>query len=236
VLCRRFGKALNMDKLVKQLRRDLATNPKKAAALGLMLLVALYFWGPLAWKWFSASGNKRSGKVNLASLILTDDPAEPSQQSKARGGAKFKWEKARQLIRQDPRMVSAVFDPSWHDPFGKPISPVQDSVVEAAQTEAATSAAAIAEAKNLGIVLESVIISLRSRVATINGEACHEGDVITVKDKQHKGTTYRFRVVRIRRQGVDLEVGGRTFTLELMQPRLSSGDEIERGKRESKLP
>jgi hypothetical protein len=225
-----------MDKLVKQLRRDLAANPKKAAALGLMILVALYFWGPLAWKWMSASGNKRSGKANLASLILTDDPAEPSQQSKARGGAKFKWEKARQLIRQDPRMVSATFDPSWHDPFGKPIAPAQDPIVEAAQAEAATAAAAMAEAKNLGIVLEGVIISLRSRVATINGEACHEGDVITVKDKQDKGTTYRFRVVRIRRQGVDLEVGGRTFTLELTQPKLGSGDEIERGKKKSNVP
>ncbi|MBW8884592.1 MAG: hypothetical protein JF612_07410, partial [Planctomycetia bacterium] len=99
---RQLVKAVNLEKLAKQLRRDTAANPKKAAALGLMILVALYFWGPLAWKWFSASGSKRSAKTSLASLILTDDPVEPSQQTKARGGAKFKWEKARQLIKQDP--------------------------------------------------------------------------------------------------------------------------------------
>src|SRR6266576_3193818 len=117
---RASGKAVNLEKLAKQLRRDLAANPKKAAALGLMVLVALYFWGPLAWKWVAAGGNKRNSKVNMASLILTDDPVEPSHQTKVRGGAKFRWEKARQLIRQDPHMVSATFDARWIDPFGKP--------------------------------------------------------------------------------------------------------------------
>jgi hypothetical protein len=217
---------VNLDKLVKQLRRDLAANPKKAAALGVMLLVALYFWGPLAWKWFS-TGGKRTGKVNMASLILTDDPAEPSQQSKARGNAKFKWEKARQLIRTDPRMISATFDPSWHDPFGKPMGAASgagnDPNSEAAQAESAV------DAGNLGLVLGSVMIGPRSRVATINGEVCHEGDIVTVTQKD-KGTTHRLRVVKIRREGVTLEVGARVFTLELNQPRLAQGDEIERGK------
>jgi len=222
---------VNLEKLAKQLRRDLAANPKKAAALGLMVLVALYFWGPLAWKWLSASGNKRNNKVNMASLILTDDPAEPSQQSKVRGGAKFRWEKARQLIRNDPQMVSATFDVSWIDPFGKPaVVATQDPTSEAAQTEAAASAAAAFEPGTLGIVLGSVMIGPRSRVATINGEPCHEGDVVAVTDKQDKAVTNRFRVARIRRQGVDLEIGSRTFTLELKQPKLAPGDQIEHGK------
>jgi len=173
-------KAVNLEKLVKQLRRDLAANPKKAAALGLMILVAGYFWGPLAWKWFSASGSKRSAKANLASLILTDDPVEPSQQIKARGGAKFKWEKARQLIKQDPRMVSANFDVAWIDPFGQPAGAVEpDPVGNVSAEDMAVKAAAAAanaplDAGELGLKLGGVLIGSRSRVATINGEPCHE--------------------------------------------------------------
>jgi hypothetical protein len=41
---------VKLDKLVKQLRRDATANPKKTALLGVMALVALYFWGPLLWK------------------------------------------------------------------------------------------------------------------------------------------------------------------------------------------
>jgi hypothetical protein len=225
------GKAVNLEKLVNQFRRDLAANPKKAAALGLMVLVALYFWGPLAWKWLSPTGNKRSSKVNMAALILTDDPVDPSQQSKVRGGAKFRWEKARQLIRHDPRMISAAFDPSWTDPFGQPATTAnENSATEAAETEAGAAATAAAEPGSLGIVLGSVMIGPRTRVATINGEACHEGDTVTVADKQDKSKTYRFSVVRIHRQSVELDIGGRKFTLEQAQPKLAHGDEFERGK------
>jgi len=223
-----------LEKLAKQLRRDLAANPKKAAVLGLMVLVALYFWGPLAAKWISTGDGKRNNKVNLASLILTDDPVEPTQQSKARGGAKFRWEKARQLMRHDPRMTSASFDATWLDPFGKPpASAAPDAAAEAAaESEAAALAAAAPpiEPSDLGIKLGSVLIGPRTRVATINGEACHEGDTVAVADKNDRAVTHHFRVVRIRRQSVELESGGRTVLVELVQPKLAHGDELERSK------
>jgi len=223
-------KAVNLEKLAKQLRRDTVANPKKAAALGLMILVALYFWGPLAWKWFSVHGGKRSAKSNLASLILTDDPAEPSQQSKARGGAKFRWEKARQLIKQDPRMVSANFDVAWIEPFGKPAAAVQPETTVGAtaeETEPIAVAAAPLDASELGLKLGGVLIGSRRRVATINGEPCHEGDVISVTTKKEdKEETIQLRVVRIRRQAVELDLAGRTLLLEMAAPKLQRGDEI----------
>jgi hypothetical protein len=231
---RQLVKAVNLEKLAKQLRRDTAANPKKAAALGLMILVALYFWGPLAWKWFSASGSKRSAKTSLASLILTDDPVEPSQQTKARGGAKFKWEKARQLIKQDPRMISANFDLGWIDPFGKPAGETKaEHATEKSPEETVGRPAANAalDAGELGLKLEGVLIGSRSRVATINGEPCHEGDMISVSTKKEdKEETIQLRVVRIRRQAVELDMNGRTLLLELAQPKLQRGDEIGKQK------
>jgi hypothetical protein len=224
----RPGETVNLDKLGKQLRRDMAANPKKAAMLALMMLVALYFWGPLAWRWLSAQGSKRSSKVNLASLILTDDPAEPSHQNKARGGAKFKWERARELIRQDARMRSASFDVSWHDPFGKPAGGAAIDT-SAATTKAAAEAMAL-QAENAGLVLESVIVGPRTRVATINGESCREGDRISVPNKQDPETRLEFRVVRIYRHAVELEVGEQRVMLALVPPTLAQGDELQRNK------
>jgi hypothetical protein len=67
-------------------------------------------------------------------------------------------------------------------------------------------------------------------VATINGEACHEGDVLEITDKMDKSVSRRFRVVKIMREGVEVEIGGRTLMLDLKQSKLEHGDEIERGR------
>ena len=86
--CRRASlvETVKLDKLTKQLRRDIAANPKKAAALGLMVLVALYFWGPLVWSWFAPAAARESSKASNVALILTDDPAEPARQGQGPRG------------------------------------------------------------------------------------------------------------------------------------------------------
>jgi hypothetical protein len=222
---------VNLEKLAKQLRRDMSANPKKAAALGLMVLVALYFWGPLVAKWAAASRGQRMNKVNTAALILTDDPAELTHTSRGRTSGKFRWEKVRQLIRQDPQMVSATFDVSWIDPFGAPTADQSQQVAETLSLAAVDDVAtAEVEPSELGIVLGGIMIGPRNRVATINGEACHEGELLAIKDKNDKAVTHRFRVVRIRKSEVVLEEGGRTITVALAQTKLAHGDEIERGK------
>jgi hypothetical protein len=223
---------VNLEKLAKQLRRDAAANPKKAAVLGLMVVVALYFWGPLTWKWITAGGSKRSTKLTTAALILKDDPPEPTQSGRQRGGARFRWESARQLIRQDPLMASATFDLAWVDPFGTPAgAETTETMTDSPQDETTTATSiATADPSDFGIVLGGVMIGPRTRVATINGEACHEGDVIEVHDKINKSMNRRFRVVNITSAGVEVEIGGRTRMLELKQPKLAEGDDIERGR------
>jgi hypothetical protein len=224
--------AVNLDKISKQLRRDMAANPKKAALLGLMVVVALYFWGPLAWKFLSAAQRKQRSTANMASLILTDDPVDAAQPGKGRGTSKFRWDKVRQLIRQDARMVSAKFDADWIDPFGKGTDK-RDVVVEAPPEDPAIAAAAAAaaalaiEPKDLGIVLGGVLIGPRTRVATINGEACREGDKISIIPKGDPTSTIEFSVHRIMRQSVQLEMNGRIFTLELTPPKLGKGDQFK---------
>jgi hypothetical protein len=225
------GAVVTLDKLSKQLRRDMAANPKKAAALGLMVLVALYFWGPLVWRWVAASGNKRSDKTEMAALILTDDPAEPTQQTKARGGAKFRWEKVRQLIQEDRHMRSAAFDPTWTDPFGRgaKISLTETQTPPPAESATAAAASIAKEPEEFEIVLNGIFIGAKTRVATINGEPCYVGEMVALGDKDDT-TTQRARVKRIERQAVVLEMNGRAFRIELNAAKLARGDEIERPK------
>lgn len=219
---------MNLEKLSKQLRRDVAANPKKAALLGLMVVVALYFWGPLVWKFASAAGGKPRSNANLASLILTDDPSDSPQQGKARSGGKFRWDKVRQIIRQDPHMLPAAFDPNWVNPFGKSASEIARSVAAETPVEApaAATVAAAVDPKDLGIVLGGVMMGIRTRLATINGEACREGDVVSLKTKD-KTVVVELRVLKINRRSVQLESGGRVFTLELGSPELAHGDEFQ---------
>jgi hypothetical protein len=226
--------AVSLNKVTSQLRRDLAANPKKAAALALMVAVALYFWGPLAWKFVKASGAKQNNKANMASLILTDDPVEPSQQTKGGTRTKFRWEKVRQLIQQDPHMLSATFDVGWIDPFRNSATAAGE-VEPASETPtddpaAAAAAAAAIDPQSLGIALSGVMITPRNRFAMINGETCREGELISVADKRDKTVVYELRVLKVSRQSVQLEIGSKIFTLELSQPRLAHGDDFERGK------
>lgn len=224
--------AVNLDKLNKQLRRDMAANPKKAALLGLMVLVALYFWGPLVWKFVAAKQSKQRSAADMASLILTDDPVEAVQPGKSRGVTKFRWDKVRQLIRQDSRMFSAKFDSAWIDPFGKADTDKREVVAEALPDDSAVAAASAAAAqvidpKDLGIVLGAIMIGPRTRVATINGESCREGDIVTITAKGDATSTFEFRVHRIAKQSVQLAANGRIFALELTPPKLGNGDKFK---------
>jgi len=222
---------VNLDKLAKQLRRDVAANPKKAAALGLMLVVALYCWGPLVWSWMSSNQGKKTDQAQLANLILTDDPLEPADKAKNRSKARFRWEKVRPLLAQDPRMVSATFEDVWIDPFGKPVIATDQSGEPGAPggtTMVATSEAALTTPAEMGLTLSSVAIGPRRRAATISGERYYVGDEITSTNKDSGLPTAKFRVAKITSQGVELERNGKTFMLRLERSRLASGDQIER--------
>jgi hypothetical protein len=220
---------VSLTKLTSQLRRDIAASPQKAAALGLMIVVALYFWAPLIWGWIPARG-EGSGKVDMSKLVLTDEPAARPAGNAPRTAA-FRWEKVRQLVREDARMKPAAFDAAWYDPFGKP---APEPAPAEAEPMPATAQTPVTEPERTpepeltaaSLVLGGILIGPRSKVATINGEPCHEGDSLTVTDANDKSVQHQVRIARITRQQVELESNGHTLTLELASPRLSQGDSL----------
>lgn len=224
------GKLVKLDKLAKQARRDLAANPKKAAILGLMLLVAAYFWGPLLWKWLAPGGKAKGGKEGQTALILEDDPVEAAPQAKPGALRPFRWEKVRQQIRGDRFMVPAAYENHWPNPFAPlPVTTVTQQPIEG-ESQAAIGAAKTEKEltpDTAGLTLASVTISPRLRTATIGGRTYREGATITVGGGEDRtASAAAFRLVRVERQGVELEREGRTWWLEFDKSRLAQGDEI----------
>jgi hypothetical protein len=221
---------VKLDKLAKQARRDLAANPKKAAILGLMLLVAAYFWGPLVWKWFVPAG-KKGGKEGQTALILEDEPAEVTPQTKTGAAKPFRWEKVRQLIRGDRLMVPAAFEQAWPNPFAPPPGAAPAPVGPGGESPAGSAAiTALAEItpQTAGLKLTSVAIGPRRRTATIGGHTYREGAMIAVKGAEKQASiSAEFRLVRVEAQGVEVEREGKTWWLEFAKPSLAHGDEIE---------
>jgi hypothetical protein len=222
-----LGKAVKLDKLARQIRRDIAASPKKAAALGLMLVVALYFWAPMVWGWIGKGG--KSKPATAVGLILEDEPVDPAAKaSKAR--LVFAWEKIRKQIAADPRMTPAVFQPSWNDPFTNLEQRAETQASGAASTQ--TTGPSELDPDKAGLRLTSVVIGTRQRWATIGRESYLEGELVRPLAADGKPMPgIEFLLVRVDRHEVELARNGKTYILSLDRPVLAPGDEIDRERR-----
>jgi hypothetical protein len=221
---------VKLDKLAKQLRRDLLGNPKKAAALGLMVLVALYFWAPLVKKWLFPAGTS-AVTATVAGLILEDDP--DAVKTTTRGGKVFRWDRIRELMSKDERMTSAALEANFVDPFRAAQPPAHETVAahqpETAQPEPMPMPEHPAiDPATVGLTLASVVVGPRHSSAMINGRAYREGQTIRLSTGHSSGPTIEYKLVLIDRLGAELEGGGKTWRLSLPRAGLAQGDEITR--------
>jgi hypothetical protein len=218
-----IGKAVKLDKLARQLRRDISASPKKAAALGLMLVVAIYFWAPMVWGWIKPGSGKAQAS-SAGDVILEDDPVDPVVQA-SKSKHVFAWEKVRKHVAADPRMTPALLDPDWRDPFH--LLAGESASEQAIAAAALPPQAAEVDPAAAGLVLTSVAIGTRLRSATITGETYHEGEPVRPTDASGKPIgTLEFRLVKVELHSVELEHHGRTYKLELQRAKLAQGDEI----------
>jgi hypothetical protein len=216
---------VKLDKLARQLRRDISASPKKAAALGLMLVVACYFWAPMVWGWIKP-GRGQPRVTADSGVILDDDPPDPVTQAR-KSKHVFAWEKVRKAVTADPRMTSALFDTAWRDPFRHQGNQLTSEQALAAAAQGEKPIVPEVDPSSAGLTLTSVAVGPRRRSATIAGETYTEGE--TIKPVGADGQpvpSVEFRLVKVDYRGVELERSGRTYKLELQRARLAQGDEI----------
>lgn len=223
---------MKLDKLIKKLKREVLASPQKAGALGLLVLVAGYFWGPLVMKW----GKK--GAPSAASAVAT--PMQPSVASTgtitadaSEPTSNLGWQQIELLLAQDPLMRPASLELFEADPF---VASIPEKVVPAEETPVteAENPTEIAEAPSepaeYVVTLTSVVIGPRAKRATINGKAVREGEWLTLT-AENRVDPHQVLVKRITSQGVLLvpKIAGDAELFVPFKPHsLADGEQIQR--------
>ncbi|WP_254508908.1 hypothetical protein [Anatilimnocola floriformis] len=220
---------MKLDKLIKRLKKDAAASPQKAGALGLMLLVALYFWAPLVMK--SIKGKGKPGSGPAAKVIRGDDPvlvkaaAHPATNT-------AHWDRIRDTLAQDRLMQAAVHNADWRNPF-QPLAhaAATDTKIKPIEAKPETQLSAkppaveneLAEQLLSGVTLSSVLIGKKGPSAVIRGKLFRVGDVLLFGG-DNGAPKVEFRITAIDEQGVDLKFEGQPFRIERTKPTLASGE------------
>ena len=201
----------------------MTANPKKAAILGLMAVVAIYFWAPLVWKW--TAKDNAVVKVNSATPKGAEPVATPPKAEVAPTEAPRPkhppWQQIVQWIQSDSRTAPA---PPWsntRDPFQKAKTAVAETKVE----EEARPKPPVLTPASVGMVLTGTIIGPQRRIARISGKSYNEGQTIEVvkeKDKLHVS----FTLLEVHDRRAVLESQGERFELAIPEPSKSGKMEL----------
>jgi hypothetical protein len=225
---------MSRNKLLRQLRREATANPKKAAILGVLVLVALYFWGPLVWGWVvSEEGSveppssdaeqsqldRLVADADLTRARLHDTGSTPPRtpQNEEEKACPYPWTQLDAWMKEDPMTTPAEDVATWRDPFATVVS-----AEEMREREAAPAEAAQVTSETLEVELTGTLIGPRRRVAMIGGKAYREGQTLAI---DQSGRPVELRLVEVHPRRIVLEYEGNR--LELAIPERSTGGKIE---------
>ncbi len=240
----------NVVKLVrlgKKLCVSIATDPRKATALGIVVGVLFYFWNPLTWWQTTCDRAAVMPKAPAAVPSVPVLPVAMQQQPTAVKTTSYRpsWQQVAEWMRNDPRMMPALPLQQKRDPFevldvelangrldDRPLE-VQQSfpseknillppVKHATERHDVFRPSAASTAT--GLTLTGIVIGPERRVAQINGRAYAVGQTIRVV--QGEGTTpHHFQLIEIAPRRVVLAANGERF--ELTIPDFGKSERIE---------
>lgn len=218
---------MELSKWIKRLRREATANPKKAAVLGLLLVVALYFWAPLLRGWI--------GKKDLSEKDIAVAPAskgenafplraqETTTNKPAQEAAVHTWEEWDQWITRDPRTKAVKDLPVHRDPF-LPVRKVVQEKTEKPLTPKRIEPTRIAVTPaSLSMQLSSTVVGPSPRLAVINGKVYREGEVISLNKD---GRKVAFTLTQVRARQVILSSPDGRFELNLPERKRSGRLEL----------
>jgi hypothetical protein len=191
---------VNLAKLVKLAKKEFARNPKKVAILGVLLLVAGWFWAPLIWKSVGGSSSGTgSGKATVAATGTTaplgaapgTGVLPPSPTPAAASEPAVSWRQLREWMDADPRMAPVRAIESERDPFGPP--PNRGSAAGAQAIAESERARQDITPQEAGLKLTSTIVGPSRGLAKIGGKIYAEGERIIAR---HAGAQATGRATR----------------------------------------
>jgi hypothetical protein len=171
---------VSTNKWIKRLRRECTADPKKAAFLGLLMLVAVYFWAPLAWGWLTAASPTDRVSVPLAQSEVPMMPGHGNlaadSASRQADAPRYPWQELARWRNADPRTVATREPAAGRDPFRL----VQTESVEAKKVneETPSEPRPVWTAETLGLQLSSTIVGPGRSIARISGRTYELGHTL----------------------------------------------------------
>lgn len=197
-------------KLVRKLKREITASPKKAGALGLMVVVAGWFWWPLLKDWFGPAASPATPAPAVAATSapppVTGSTVVPTPEiAKA---TKLGWREIAARIDADPLMRPSFNAEEVDDPFRAPPppAPVEATVPQLVEKPVITPQAA-------GLSLTSTMVGTRRSLARVLGKSYGIGDRIIAVSKDLGELEYE--VVGIEPRKIVLERDHKRFDLAI---------------------
>ncbi len=182
---------MNLKKLSRQLRREATADPKKAAVLGLLLLVAMYFWGPLASGWISPG--ETPDEIVPAAATTEQAVAEPNPSSEGSVivTETHTWQQLEQWRTADPLARPVAWRSDRRDPFRGPPEMAADAEDDE-ETEVEKMAGPLTAEltlESLGLELVSTIVGRSRRVAFLKCDALLDEEAAAGRGVYDEGET-----------------------------------------------
>lgn len=189
--------SINVNKLTNQLTREFKKNPGKAAALGGLLLVAVWFWYPLVKKW--TGGSDAVAKPQVVAPVAEHSSVAVAAETTpvASSVGPQDWRAITQTIDEDSWMKPGTLKSDSFDPF-YPEQEINTMLTSIDQPEKPEPIDLLPTAA--GLVVTSVIIGNSDPIARINNQNYHLGDLISGTSEN-----VRYRLVGVRSWGVLLQ-------------------------------
>jgi len=188
-----------------------------------MSLVAVYFWGPLVWGWIGG-GSTPTVVTPHEPVATVNVPLVPVKLEKQHATNNVSWHQLKELIDNDPTMLSTDLGNAPIDPF-RQIYRAEPEEVETGETvqveEVETPAIELVkdiDPAEAGLELESVFVGRATKVAKIGGIRYRQQDKIVA------ASGVEFELKEVRRDSVVLTRNGREFTLTLKRKHLGDTD------------
>ncbi|RIK79250.1 MAG: hypothetical protein DCC68_13595 [Planctomycetota bacterium] len=243
---------MNAQRLVRQLKREIKTNPKRAALLAGLTAVGIYFWAPLVAGWVMPEQAATAPVKQIASRAPTPAGATPAgattaQPSKTTNATP--WTQLWAAIQDDKRTKPATALLAAADPF-RPFpappetneeteesnqgNPSAEGTATAKRPPTANPAAAVeVTPKSLGMKLTGTVIGPRQRAAVIDGKIVPEGGLVLPAAADGKSSSTKtdaakiaFRLVKVDDRSIALERNQKKYTLSIETP-TADGIELE---------
>lgn len=193
----------------------MSKHPKQAAALGALVLVALYFWAPLLWGWVApadAACRSATGGTEAAPAPATEMVARKETSTASVTPA---WDVLADWMEQDPRTSAVGHWANTPNPFRAVVANVATAEEEKAKESELEQELRETVSTSLEQVQFSTIVGPSRRAALINGKTYREGRIVTLSLGEKK---FEFQLVAVHAGRIVLERRRKQYELKLPEP------------------